>query len=153
VTSARITRDLANFTRGVSILEARWVERDISSDIVICWSTKTTPYEFLSGCPMFVHAPGFLEHVEVVADQEILVFRDIKDLGPPLEGRRLVRFNVADWSVIWMGPAGHRPAQIQAVVGRLPSAMSDMVKQSINGFSGKIVDAFFEKLRTTAAAI
>lgn len=142
--------DLPNFSEGTSILEAQRIPRDLFSDIVVYWSTNTEPYDFIMRCHAVIHAPGFLSRVEIIADQLVITVNDFEQLRDVLHGRRLVRFNVADWSVTWTGATKTRGPEIQAVFGKLPTAMKEMVKQSIAGMGSARVDEFFEALHHSA---
>lgn len=139
------------FTRGRSILEARRVQRAVSSDLVLYWSTKLDPYSFYKRCSAFEHAPALKERIEIIADDDILRVREDADLRVALANRSLVRFNFADWTIIWLAePDRNGTAEIQALVNTPPAAMTEMVKQSITGFRRDEVERFFEELRQAA---
>jgi len=144
--------DLPDFSEDRVILKAKRVQRDLYSppDLVIAWSTDAGPYDLIMRCPPVV--PDQLPNIEIIADEEIFMGNDPEGLVEKLRGRSLVRFNAANWSVIWMAETETEGAQIQAVFKSLPTAMVEMVKHSVSGHLPDRVDEFFERLSGALAA-
>jgi len=145
------SRELVVFSRGRTLLEAHRVERTLSSDLVLHWSTRLDPYTFYMKCSAVQHEPAVKRRIEIVADDDIIRVGEDDDLRAALANRSLVRFNFADWSVIWLAGADvSEGAEIQALVNKAPAAMGEMIKQSITGFSEGDVERFLEQLRHVA---
>lgn len=144
-------QELVSFSRPHSVLEARRVSRTLSKDLVLYWSTKVEPYELIKRCTSVNYEPALINRIEIIADGQLIVSRDEDELRSSLQHRSLVRFNFADWSVLWLAPIGQESsAEIQAVVGKLPIAMSEMIKQSITGYTSDEVDSFLEQVAKAA---
>lgn len=129
-----------------AFLEAHRVERDLSIDILLHWSTKLDSFALIRRCTTFEHAPGQLQSVEIVANEEVLRVRSFEELEPRLAGCSVVRFNVNDWSVIWLAGGEGGLAEVQAIAGHLPKAMIDMVAKSIFGISPQKAASFVRRL-------
>ncbi len=137
---------LPNYSDGESVFEARMVPHNLSSDLVLFWSSTLDPYELISGCTAFMYAPDLLRRIEIIADDATISFGTNRELREALEGTSLVRFNFSDWSITWLAASAGEPVEIQAILGQQPAAMAAMVRQSIEGYSGEQVDAFFDEL-------
>ena len=145
---------LPEYRHGRFFLEARRVMRYLSTDLVLHWSTELSPYDFLMRCKQVKYEPQLVRRIEIIADDDLITCRDVDEnndqLKEALGDRKLVRFNFKDWTVTWLGSSGTDPAEIQAIVGDVPGAMVDMVKQSVHGFSEAEVIEFFDALRHTS---
>lgn len=133
---------------GDAFLVAERISRGPTSDLVISWSTEWDAFKLLAECKAIVHAPNRLEQIEVIADDDVGSASTEEELAALVCDRSIVRYNFADWSVVWIrGEDGER-SEAQAALGLIPPAMQSMVAHSIAGVTEIEVEHFFQNLGT-----
>jgi hypothetical protein len=129
------TRTFTELTRGEHVLGSAKLEGDPwDDDFVLYWSTELDACEFIAKCDHLRYAPGELLRIDIIADNKRLSMSD-EHVLEKLKDKRIVRFNAADWSITWLSGDHGAPAEIQAVMARVPQIMSKMVSGSVSGFS------------------
>jgi hypothetical protein len=134
--------------RGESFLVAERISRGPTSDLVISWSTEWDAFKLLSECKAIVHAPNRLEQIEIIADDVVGSASTAEELARLVDGCSLVRYNFADWSVVWIRGEHGELSEAQAALGGIPPAMKSMVADSVIGVSKLEVEHFFQALDT-----
>jgi len=140
-------KTFGELTHGSCVLGSAALDDDpFDNEFVLYWSTRLTAGEFIGKCDHLIHAPGNLQTIEIIADNEYLS-KDEPDLEGKLSGRSIVRFNAADWSVTWLAGKSSHPNEIQACVSALPKVMRSMVTGSVAGFSEAEVEQVLSNLQ------